>query len=160
MLDRLEEWLTRYEAGHIDRRGFLAGVAALAAQPARASAQSAGVVQPSGIHHVEIKTRDPRGSLDFYSKLLNARVDKRDDTRTVMQLGTGGGAGYLSIGTGPIPRVDHFSLKVPAMDPRNPKPTLDALLKAGYKARQVDYSIYVTDPSGYEVQLQAPGTPA
>jgi catechol 2,3-dioxygenase-like lactoylglutathione lyase family enzyme len=157
MLHIVEQWLARYEAGEIDRRGFLQGVAALAggAMTAPASAARPTGLTVSGVHHVEIKTTDLNRASRFYAGLLGVRPQVRPE-RVVMPLGSGDAQSYLSIGVGPIPRVDHFSVKVPALHPRNPQKAADRLVSLGYKARHSDASIFVMDPDGFEVELEAP----
>jgi hypothetical protein len=44
------------------------------------------------------------------------------------------------------------------MSPRDPTPTAERLSTLGYKVRQVDDRVYVTDPDSKEVELQAPST--
>ncbi len=161
MTQTLDQWLTRYEAGQVDRRTFLQAVTTLAAGAAsatRSDAASVGVL-PSGMHHVEIKTVDLARSTAFYRKLLQA-TPEAGDGRIVLPIGQGAARSYLSIGVGPIPRVDHFSVKVPGMDPRSPKKTLDKLTLDGFRARMTGHSVYVMDPDGFEVQVQAPATSA
>jgi catechol 2,3-dioxygenase-like lactoylglutathione lyase family enzyme len=156
MTHTLDEWLARYEAGFIDRRAFLAGAAALLA-PAPAAAQRSASVAASGLHHVEIKSTDPARSAAFYGKLFGVKGEARDD-RVLLRLGAGASRGYLMISRGPIPRVDHFSVKVPAMHPTNPAKTVAGLEAAGFTVRQAGHSVYVMDPDQFEVQVQAPNT--
>ena len=121
------------------------------AEPARSG------LTVSGLHHVEIKTIDLNRSRDFYAGLLGVKPEFRPD-RVVLPLGSGEGRGYLSITTGPIERVDHFSVKVPGMHPRNPKATVERLATLGYKVRQAENRVFVMDPDKKEVELQAPAT--
>jgi len=157
MLHMVEEWLTRYESGELDRRAFLTGIATVAAGAAGEAQSARSGLAVTGLHHVEIKTLDLNRARDFYAGLLAVRPEVRPD-RVVLPLGSGEGRGYVSITTGPIERVDHFSVKVSGMHARDPKATLGRLTKLGYKARQIDNRIYVVDPDGKEVELQAPST--
>jgi len=166
MTQTLEQWLARYEAGQVDRRTFLQGVAALAASVAGAGAAGAqptpaGLVgvAGTGVHHLEIKTVDLARSAAFYGRLLRARPETRPG-RVVLPIGRGAALTQLSIGVGPIPRVDHFSVKVPGMHPTNPDATLRKLTAEGFEARLTGHSVYVMDPDGFEVQIQAPSTTA
>src|SRR5438105_1600975 len=111
MTHTLEHWLERYEAGQIDRRGFLAGVAGLMTSSAAAQGplgfardRPQASVTGSGLHHVEIKTTDLARSSAFYRKLFGVTGETRSD-RVVLPFGNGPSNGYLSIGVGPIPRV-------------------------------------------------------
>jgi catechol 2,3-dioxygenase-like lactoylglutathione lyase family enzyme len=156
MTHTLDEWLARYEAGRIDRRAFLAGAAALFA-PASAAAQKPASVNGSGLHHVEIKSTDPARSAAFYRKLFGVTGASRDD-RFFLPIGTAAARGHLMISRGPIPRVDHFSVKVPGMHATNPSKTAAALEASGFKVRQAGHSLYVMDPDQFEVQIQAPNT--
>lgn len=157
MLHILDDWLVRYESGDVDRRAFLAGIAAVATGATVAAAPVNTGLAVAGIHHVEIKTLDLNRSRDFYAGLLGIRPEIRPD-RVVLALGSGEGRGYLSIATGPIERVDHFSVKVPGMHPRNPKATVDRLAKLGYTVRQSENRVFVTDPDKKEIELQAPSS--
>lgn len=161
MTQTLEQWLTRYEAGQVDRRTFLQAVSLLAATAAGTGAVEAAPsgVSPVGVHHIEIKTVDLARSTAFYRTLLQATPEPGDG-RVVLPIGQGAARTLLSIGVGPIPRVDHFSVKVPGMDLKNPKRMLDKLTADGFKARMSGHSIYVMDPDGFEVQVQAPSTRA
>ena len=156
MLHILEDWLSRYESGELDRRAFLTGVATLAAG-ASAGAQLRSGLTTAGLHHVEIKTLNPERSRDFYAGLFGAKPVARDD-RYIVSLGAGEGRGYLAISRGPIERVDHFSVKVPGMSARDPKRTAERLSKLGYTVRQAENRVFVTDPDKKEVELQAPST--
>lgn len=166
MTQSLNQWLARYEAGQVDRRTFLQGVAALAATAAGTGSLVAGPtpaapagVTGAGVHHVEIKTVDLARSAAFYGKLLRARPETRPG-RVLLPIGQGASTAYLSIGVGPIPRVDHFSVKVAGMHRTNPEATLKKLTADGFKARLTGHSVYVMDPDGFEVQVQAPSTSA
>ena len=154
-MEKLERWLDRYERGQIDRRAFLAG-AAVVFQSAVGEAQPRrGLVTPGGVHHVEIKTVDFVRTTAFYEKLLGpARVE---DLRATIPLEPAPGRATLRISSGPIPRVDHFAVKVPGMSPKDPKATRATLEKAGLKVRQVDAALYVMAPDDLEVELIAPG---
>lgn len=155
--ERVEAWLARYESGQIDRRAFLAGVTGLLGSAATGDAQpSRGVVVPSGIHHVEIKTLDVARSTAFYTKLFGPGQTASD--RTVIALGSGVGRGYLTIARGPIPRVDHLALKVPGMHPKDPSATAKRLAAEGYQVRQVGAALYVMDPDKFEVEVLAPAS--
>lgn len=154
-MEKLEGWLDRYERGLIDRRTFLAG-AALALQAAVGDAQSRrGLVRPGGVHHVEIKTVDFARTTAFYETLLGPATVA--DFRATIPLEPPPGRATLRISSGPIPRVDHFAVKVPGMSPKDPKPSRAMLEKAGLKVRQVDSALYVMAPDDLEVELVAPG---
>lgn len=160
MTHMLERWLERYESGQLDRRTFLQGLASLtAASSATVADTPQALVAPSGLHHVEIKTTDLARSRAFYTKLFGQGTtgETRPD-RVIIPFGSGAGRGYLSIGVGPIARVDHFSAKVPGMHPTDLKATLAKLTSAGFRARQAGNTVLVMDPDGYEVQMQAPTT--
>ena len=153
-MEKLEGWLDRYERGQIDRRTFLAGAAVVfqatigEAQPRR------GLVTPGGVHHVEIKSVDFSRTTAFYETLLGPAVV--DVFRATIPLEPAPGRATLRISSGPIPRVDHFAIKVPGMSPKDPKATRALLEKAGLKVRQVDAALYVMAPDDLEVELVAP----
>ncbi len=153
-METLEHWLARYERGQIDRRAFLAGAAVAFEAAVGTAAGRPGLVTPGGVHHVELKTVDLARTTAFYEALLGpARVD---DGRALIPLEPDGGRGYLRISRGPIPRMDHFAVKVPGMSARDPKTTRAKLEKAGLKVRQVDAALYVMGPDDFEVELVAP----
>ena len=154
-MEKLEGWLDRYERGQIDRRTFLAG-AAVAFQAAVGEAQPRrGLVTPGGVHHVEIKTVDFARTTAFYEKLIGLATVA--DFGATIPLEPPPGRATIRISSGPIPRVDHFALKVPGMSPKDPKATRATLEKAGLKVRQVDAALYVMAPDDLEVELVAPG---
>lgn len=157
-MEKLERWLDRYERGRIDRRTFLAG-AAMAVQAAVGEAQPRrGLVTPGGVHHVEIKTVDFARTTAFYQQLLGPAVV--DGFRATIPLEPAPGRATLRISSGPIPRVDHFAVKVPGMSAKDPKATRASVEKAGLKVRQVDAALYVMAPDDLEVELVAPGVRA
>ncbi len=157
-MKKLGSWLDRYERGQIDRRTFLAG-AAVAFQAAVGEAQPRrGLVMPGGVHHVEIKTVDFVRTTTFYQQLLGPAVI--DGFRATIPLEPAPGRATLRISSGPIPRVDHFAVKVPGMSPKDPKATRATLEKAGLKVRQVESALYVMAPDDLEVELVAPGVRA
>jgi catechol 2,3-dioxygenase-like lactoylglutathione lyase family enzyme len=157
MLQQVDDWLSRYEAGELDRRAFLTSVAALAAGAAVQGQSDRSGLTAAGLHHVEIKTLDPERSRDFYAGLLGVKPLARGE-RYVLPLGSGEGRGYVGISRGPIERVDHFSVKIPGMHARDPKRTAERLAKLGYQVRQTENRLLVTDPDKKEVELQAPST--
>lgn len=157
MLHVLDDWLSRYECGELDRRAFLSGVAALAAGASAGGQPARSGLTTAGLHHVEIKTLNPERSRDFYAGLFGAKPVARDD-RYIVSLGAGEGRAYLAISRGPIERVDHFSVKVPGMSARDPRRTAERLAKLGYTVRQAENRVFVTDPDKKEVELQAPST--
>ena len=152
-MEHLEDWLNRYERGLIDRRAFLAG-AAVALKASLAGAAPAGFVAPGGIHHVEIKTLDLTKTTAFYEALLGPATVENE--RATIALNPGGARTDLRISRGPIPRMDHFAVRVPGMSPRDPKATRARLEKRGLKVRQVGPALYVMGPDDYEVELIAP----
>jgi catechol 2,3-dioxygenase-like lactoylglutathione lyase family enzyme len=153
-MERLEHWLDRYERGVIDRRAFLAGAAAALQALVAGAAARPGLVTPAGIHHVELKTVDLAKTTEFYEALLGPATVANE--RATIPLEPGGGRGHLRISRGPIPRTDHFAIKVPGMSARDPKAMRARLEKNGLRVRQVEASLYIKGPDDLEVELVAP----
>ena len=109
---------------------------------------------PGGVHHVEIKTLDLAKTTAFYEALLGPATVERD--RATIALDPGGSRSDLRFSRGPIPRVDHFAVRVPGMSPRDPRTLRARLEKRGLKVRQVDAALYVMGPDDFEVELIAP----
>lgn len=154
MMQAVEQWLARYEAGAIDRRAFLAGVGTALAAAGGAAQARPGLVTPGGVHHVELKTPDLARTTAFYERLLGPATVS--DGRSVIALEPAPGRAHLRISRGPLPRVDHVAIKVPAMSAKDPKATRAALERAGLKVRQVDAALYVMGPDDLEIELVAP----
>lgn len=152
-MELFESWLERYERGVIDRRAFLAGAAAALQASVAGAAARPGLVTPGGIHHVELKTVDLAGTTAFYEALLGPATVANE--RATIHLEPGG-RGHLRISRGPVPRTDHFAIKVPGMSARDPKAMRARLEKQGLKVRQVEAALYVKGPDDLEVELIAP----
>jgi catechol 2,3-dioxygenase-like lactoylglutathione lyase family enzyme len=153
-MELFEGWLDRYERGVIDRRAFLAGAAAVFQASVTEAAPRPGIVTPAGVHHVELKTVDLAGTTAFYEALLGPATVANE--RATIALEPGGGRGSLRISRGPIPRVDHFAIRVPGMSARDPKAMRARLEKRGLKVRQVEAALYIKGPDDLEVELVAP----
>ena len=103
---------------------------------------------------MELKTPDLARTTAFYERLLGPAAV--GDGRSVIALEPAPGRGHLRISRGPLPRVDHVAIKVPAMSAKDPKATRVSLERAGLKVRQADASLYVMGPDDLEIELVAP----
>lgn len=68
MIEQIDELVSRFERGQIDRRRFLGAIAALTWLPA--SLSSSATVPARNLTHVNIRVRDIKASEQFYRGLL------------------------------------------------------------------------------------------
>lgn len=153
MTGTLNQLLTHYEDGRLDRRGFLQAVTAVAVAAGGAPAGAAGLLEPKALHHVEVKSLDFKKTGAFYQALLGVKVEFRKD-RAVVPLPDGS---HLSIGSAPTQAsIDHYAISVGGFDGKDPQAAVDRLAKAGIVSSPRGESLFVTDPDGRRFQIVAP----
>jgi glyoxylase I family protein len=163
----IEDLLTGYERGTIDRRHFVQSLSALVLSPMAAAGQSATTAVAVGsLNHVSISVADVDRSVDFYQKLFGMRVISREGTvgnptagggnaGLVVNLAPGAGPEFVGIYKAePAGHIGHFCLGVPNF---NADQALKALQERGVKARMrtrgESKEIFLTDPDNVLVQL-------
>ncbi len=150
MTEALDQLLTRYERGGLDRRGFLQAVTAVAVVAAPPPARAAGLLEARGLHHVEVKSIDFTKTGEFYQRVFGVTAEFRKD-RAVVPFADGS---HLSIGSAPTQAsFDHYAISVPAMDGKNPQALADRLADSGVQAAPRGASLFVTDPDGRRFQV-------
>jgi len=155
MTERVEGMLASYENGSMDRRQFVAAVAALAAgSAATTQAQSPALFRGRILNHVTVSVADVARSRAFYQGLLGAT-----DIGAVSPKFSDLRIGDSFIGLYPLGnpgRIDHFSVGIDDYEAGR--------VLAGVKQRYPeskpniagDREVYLTDPDGARVQLSAP----
>jgi catechol 2,3-dioxygenase-like lactoylglutathione lyase family enzyme len=161
LLDRL---ISRYEQGECSRRELLATLGLMvAAVPAVApSAVTAPTFRCRELNHVTLRVKDLGRSKAFYKRLLGLPVLREDKDSCRLGLGRG----FLSLWQDSTVGVDHWCVGVEPFTrahasekDRTRDSVRDALKRDGFSLRQDegDSTIYVNDPDGNVVQLEAPG---
>jgi catechol 2,3-dioxygenase-like lactoylglutathione lyase family enzyme len=150
---------------HIDRRGFLASLPALAMAPRLAAAQGAKPqIRTRGINHVKLIVADMKRSTDFYQGLFGAPVQARSSSEVALRIGSGPQHLALAADADANPAIESYCLGVENFDADQ---ILKALAEHGvtrsdYRgARTVQVAtrgdrtdIYLNDPDELIVQLQ------
>ena len=155
MQHTIEVLVQQFEQGKLTRRQLVQGLLVAAASPGLAQQPAAGAVVATGIDHVQITVDDLKVSRHFYEKLLG--VTGRNPSATQVNISVGPAGNFVAIqsGTGRIKPIDHFAIAVENFSP-------DAALAAiervapGTKAEKSGNTVFVTDPDGVRVQLNAP----
>jgi glyoxylase I family protein len=163
----IEDLLTGYEQGTIERRDFVRLLSALLLSPMAAAGQSAAAAVAVGsLNHVSISVADVDRSVDFYQRLFGMRVISREGTTgnptagganvgLVVNLAPGAGPEFVGIYKAePTGHIGHFCLGVPNFDADQ---VLKALKERGVNARMrtrgESKEIFLTDPDNIQVQL-------
>ena len=147
MIAELENLLSRYERGTMNRRQLVAALAAIAT-PAAAQA----TLRAATLNHVTLAVSDVERSRRFYGELLSMPVVSRQANGVNLGAGPSSFVGLYDI---PSPRIHHFCL---GMDNFDADSTLETLEHKGVKGRirmrgEVK-ELYFQDPDGIQVQLQ------
>ena len=157
MIAELENLLSRYEQGGMNRRQLVAALTAMAtpaaAQTAAAAASPAQApLRTATLNHVTLAVSDVERSRRFYGELLSMPVVSRQANGVNLGAGPSSFVGLYDI---PSPRIHHFCLGVDNFDADS---TLDWLEQKGVRGRirmRGDVQeLYFQDPDGIQVQLQ------
>jgi catechol 2,3-dioxygenase-like lactoylglutathione lyase family enzyme len=152
---------------HIDRRGFLASLSALALAPRLAGQAARPQIKARGINHVNLTVSDLKHSVDFYQGLFGMPVQARSGT-TGVQLGVGSGPLHLALSSGEAGApagIDHYCLSVDGFNVDGIMRTLAehgvtkseqrGAMRVQVTMRGADTpQVYVGDPDGIVLQLQ------
>ena len=133
----------------LTRREALLVLGAAAAPQARAEG---GLLRATRVDHVALAVGDIDKAMLFYRRLFGNEVLKDSRTpRRYLRLGPC----YMAIApaaAGEAKRIDHVGIGIENFN----APTLkSALEKAGFKVRESNVGLFVTDPDGTSVQLWA-----
>ena len=161
----IEDLLTGYEQGTIERRDFVRSLSALLLSPMVAAEQSTAIAVGS-LNHVSISVANVDRSVDFYQTLFGMRVISREgtagnptagsgNTGLVVNLAPGAGPEFIGIYKAePTGHIGHFCLGVQNF---NADQALKALQERGINARMrtrgESKEIFLTDPDNVLVQL-------
>ena len=160
MIQQIDELVSRFERGHIDRRYFLGALAALTYS--RTSLSSSATLPARNLTHVNIRVRDVKASEQFYRGLFGL-----PPAHTVVGAAFAfdlPGGGFISLcpldnkdcGMNDSPtrgEIDHFGLGV---DNFKAGSTARLLKERGLEIYDAGSSVFVKDPDGAWVQLSAP----
>jgi catechol 2,3-dioxygenase-like lactoylglutathione lyase family enzyme len=148
MTNRISRLLEAYEKGKLSRRQLVQGLALLAAG---SSAAEAAGFQGNSINHISLFVSNLQRSTDFYQRVFNCTVNKRDGNNQLVF-----GKNFLVLREGkPAAKVDHFAIGVDNFN----KDSVTADLKAR-GATPIDqegggFGFHILDPDGFPVQISA-----
>jgi catechol 2,3-dioxygenase-like lactoylglutathione lyase family enzyme len=149
---------------HIDRRGFLAALPALAIAPNLRAQAGKPRIRTRGINHVKLIVADLRRSTDFYQGLFGMPAQARSSSEVALRIGSG--PQHLALAADPDanPTIESYCLGVEGFDADQILKTLaeHGVTKSDYRgAKTVQVAtrgdrteIYLNDPDELIVQLQ------
>jgi len=151
---------------HLDRRGFLTALPALALAPKLAGQVSAGPqIRTRGINHVKLIVADLKRSIDFYQGLFGMPVQARGgSSEAALRIGSGPQHLALSNDADATPSIESYCLGVEGFNEDQILKTLAAhgikvseyrgamTVQVGTRGDRTD--VYLNDPDGLIVQLQ------
>lgn len=160
----LDGLVSRYEHGNCSRRELLAALGALVATPPvrLGAARPAPPFRCRELNHVTLRVKELERSKQFYSKLLGLPLLQEDKDSCRLGLGRG----FLSLWQESVHGFDHWCVGVESFpstragaEDRTRDVVRDTLVREGYSLREDegDSTIYVLDPDGNVVQLEARG---
>lgn len=159
MVNEIEQVVTQFERGALNRRQLISSLLLLAA-PAAAGAQPATAVCPGQtVNHSHLYIADLQRSIKFYSDLLGATV--RDTSPGNATLLLPGKAGWISLTvTKEKPYINHVAYGVNFDSAKRIATDINALYP-GSKARETGAtiqgantrSVYLYDPDGLYLQI-------
>ncbi len=118
-----------------------------------------------GLDHVVLRVKDLAASIEFYGRILGARVERELQTPRIVQLRIGDS--LLDLVPGPRRsekgiNLDHFAVRVAPFDPASLRRRLSRYgiapgeVKERYGAEGYGPSIYFNDPDGNMVEFKGP----
>ena len=160
MIRQLEELVSRFERGHIDRRQFLGALAAVTYStiPSLPSA----TLPARNLTHVNIRVRDVRATERFYRELFGLPpVHTVVGAAYALDLPSGGFISLCPLNNSDcglkdpptLGDIDHFGLGV---DNFKEGSTARLLKQRGLETYDAGSSVFVKDPNGTWVQVSAP----
>jgi catechol 2,3-dioxygenase-like lactoylglutathione lyase family enzyme len=151
MQKTIETLVRQFEQGRLTRRQL---VCVVAASPVAAQQPQAGAFRATGIDHVQITVDDLKASQQFYENLVGVAGKNTSPNQVNITVGTTGNFVAIQSGTGRVKPIDHFAI---AVENFSPEIALAAIERQapGTKAEKSGNSVFVTDPEGVRVQIQA-----
>jgi catechol 2,3-dioxygenase-like lactoylglutathione lyase family enzyme len=156
MESTIAKLLDDFEHGRMTRRQLiksLAVVAAAAAVPAGASAESSKGFRVVAVNHISYQVDDYAKTRDFYADLLGMKVVA--DTGKQCNLILGDTNTFVIPRNAPAgstpPRIDHVAYTIEGWDKNGVKAELD---RRGLDPRpDTDNSFHIKDPNGFDLQI-------
>jgi catechol 2,3-dioxygenase-like lactoylglutathione lyase family enzyme len=149
----IESLLTDYETGTLSRRDLVLTLAALAATPLPAAAQSPAL-RPRSMNHVSLIVSDLDRSVAFYQRVFGLGVKSKQTGGVNLAVG----AQFLGIyqaGANAPAQINHFCFGLESFEAERTVAALGASgVKAESRVRDGVAQVYCTDPDNLRVQLQ------
>lgn len=121
-----------------------------------------------GLDHLVLRVGDLATSIGFYRAVLDARIERQLKTPRIVQLRIGDSLLDLvpraSKRATSEPNVDHFAVRVAALDPAaltrrlQPYGITPGEVKPRYGSEGYGPSIYFNDPDGNMIEFKGPAT--
>ncbi|MHC5110470.1 MAG: VOC family protein [Planctomycetota bacterium] len=154
MIGEIDQWLSAFEKGTINRRELLtklvlaAGAAVGVRQAEGAAGQPARAPTfPSrGLNHLALDVTDVARSRDWYSKHLGLKVLREGTNNCFLSTGDD----FLALFKSSTPGMNHFCFTWPGKTADEAVRRIEA---AGMKARREENRVYFKDPDGLTVQV-------
>lgn len=152
-VNTVDSLLHGYETGKLNRRDLVLTLAALAAAPSAARAQS-DALRPQTLNHVSLIVSDLERSVAFYQNLFGLEVRSTQTGGVNLAVGDAFVGIYQGQPNG-TPRIDHFCFGLPRFDPERTVAALEAA-DAPAESRERDgvTQVYTRDPDNLRIQLQ------
>jgi catechol 2,3-dioxygenase-like lactoylglutathione lyase family enzyme len=153
MNDQIESLLTGYEHGALSRRDLVLTLAALAAAPLPAAAQSPAL-RARSLNHVSLIVSELDRSVAFYQRLFGLAMKSTQPGGVNLAVGDG----FLGIyqgGANASPEINHFCFGLADFDPARVTAALaEQGVPAESRVRDGVTQMYCNDPDGLRIQLQ------
>ncbi len=153
MITHIDQLLSRYESGRLNRREFIVALSAMAAAPTTADTPAAPL-NPVTLNHVTLAVSNVERSREFYQNILNMPVVSRQKNGINLGAGPQSFLGLYSIPK-VSPSIHHFCLGV---KPFQVEAAVESLarhdVKASVRDRDGVKELYFRDPDGITGQLQ------
>lgn len=146
MHSTISRLLESYENGKLSRRQLVQGLAVLAASAG--SAPAAGF-QGNTINHVSVYVGNLQRSTDYYQRVFDCRVNKRDGNNQLMF-----GKGFLVLREGKPPgKVDHIAIGVDNFNKESVTADLKTRGATPIDQQGGGFGFHVLDPDGFPIQI-------
>jgi catechol 2,3-dioxygenase-like lactoylglutathione lyase family enzyme len=153
MHEAVDSLLCRYEAGSMSRRDLVAVLAALAAAPSVARAQTRALAAAT-LNHASLIVSDLDRSMAFYQRTFGLPVKSTQQGGVNLAVGDA----FLGIyqgGANAMPHINHFCFGIRGFDAARTVAALEAQgLPAESRERDGVTQVYTADPDGLRIQLQ------
>jgi len=148
MKSTISKLLEAYEEGKMSRRTLIQGLAMLAA--GSTAAEAAGF-QGNRIHHISLQVSNLERSTDFYQRVFDCKVNKREGNNQLMF-----GKDFLVLRPGQsAARVDHFAIGVDNFKKESVTADLKSRGVTPIDQQGGGFGFHVLDPDGFPVQISA-----